>query len=236
MDCPVCPNTGIAGDAAKCPNCNVDLMPLRRVQQLRAASQRPQRALLPIIALTAIIAAALTAGADRLMRRAPANVPAGVAHASAVPISKPAPAPADPLAALVTELGAIPGITISRNDDQASVRFDEALFPAASNEFTPAALAALPSIAAALANEKVEVRVEGFTERAAPSPGTGWRDNWSLALGRAQAVANALHREGGAAVWLATAGPPAAAPYSNDTPDGRRRNRTVVLRIRGTQP
>lgn len=34
LDCPVCPRTGIPAEAAACPNCGADLMPVRRVREL----------------------------------------------------------------------------------------------------------------------------------------------------------------------------------------------------------
>ncbi len=34
LDCPVCPRSEIPGDAAACPSCGADLMPIRRVREL----------------------------------------------------------------------------------------------------------------------------------------------------------------------------------------------------------
>jgi len=49
-----------------------------------------------------------------------------------------------------------------------------------------------------------------------------------LAVARAETGAAFLKREGAQAIAATRAGEP---PYPNDTPDNRRRNRTLVIRL-----
>lgn len=86
-------------------------------------------------------------------------------------------------------------------------------------------------IAAILAEGDNAIRVEGFTDDL-PIRTTRYPSNWELSAARASAVVRMLAMEGVDPVRMAAVGYGAWQPVArNDTEDGRRRNRRVVLMI-----
>jgi flagellar motor protein MotB len=78
----------------------------------------------------------------------------------------------------------------------------------------------------------VTVEAIGHADPLPLRAGSSYRDNAELGLARATRVAGLLFGSGLStdAVFIGTRGD-AAPPFSNDTSEGRLRNRTVTLRI-----
>jgi flagellar motor protein MotB len=114
------------------------------------------------------------------------------------------------------------------------VQFDDGVFLGATR-IKPQAAQALRSLAKQLApyGRRARITVIGCTDNTPLNPGSRFRDNTELGLARAREVVD----------FLKAAGPLPAAefevlsygerwvPYPNTTPEGRAKNRTVVLRI-----
>lgn len=85
---------------------------------------------------------------------------------------------------------------------------------------------------------RIGVRIIGQTDDLPLPTGSAYPDNTSLAMARALAVFEYLRaatRLPANMFTLESPGAAAAAPYPNDTPLNRARNRTVVLRVGGSQ-
>ena len=86
-------------------------------------------------------------------------------------------------------------------------------------------------IAAVLRNRDNAIRVEGFTDNR-PINTNAFPSNWELSAARSAAVVRMLSMEGVEAERLAAVGYGEHQPVArNDTEEGRRRNRRVVLLI-----
>ena len=86
-------------------------------------------------------------------------------------------------------------------------------------------------IAAVLRNRDNAIRVEGFTDNR-PINTSAFPSNWELSAARSAAVVRMLSMEGVEAERLAAVGYGEHQPVArNDTEEGRRRNRRVVLLI-----
>lgn len=87
------------------------------------------------------------------------------------------------------------------------------------------------TIASVLVNRDNAIRVEGFTDDQ-PIRSSAFPSNWELSAARAAAVVRLLAMEGVEAERLAAIGYGQHQPIArNDTEEGRRRNRRVVLLI-----
>ncbi len=80
---------------------------------------------------------------------------------------------------------------------------------------------------------QISVCVIGHTDDVPAPAGSVYRDNAGLAMARALAVVEHLRASASlpASMFSIRGLGEAAAPYPNDAPDGRARNRTVVIRI-----
>lgn len=125
--------------------------------------------------------------------------------------------------------------TVARADGEAmELSFEDGLFGSGS-ALTPAAEKMLDDLAARLSKEPtgLVVSVTGHTDDVPVPTGSPFADNVSLGLARAVSVADRLRRSSGlppSAFVLRSAGS-VQPPFPNDSPQGRRRNRTVVVRI-----
>lgn len=89
----------------------------------------------------------------------------------------------------------------------------------------------IETIASVLVNRDNAIRVEGFTDNQ-PIRTNAYPSNWELSAARAAAVVRMLIMEGVAAERLAAIGYGQHQPVAgNDTEEGRRRNRRVVLLV-----
>ncbi len=125
----------------------------------------------------------------------------------------------------------VDGVHSQESPDRLTIRFDDSVFTRmdvidqeASGRLTELSAQLRPHL------DRFRLEVEGHTDNVPLRPSAAFPDNQALAAARADAVVRWLVEDGGLpadAVRAAlVAGP---APYSNDTAETRRRNRTVVL-------
>lgn len=124
-------------------------------------------------------------------------------------------------------------------DDLISVRRDKRwleveikssiLFPSGSSRLAPAAFGMLESLAKILARFPNPIHVEGFTDNV-PIHTVQFLSNWELSAARAASVVHLFTDYGVAPNRMAAIGYGEYKPMSdNDTPEGRAKNRRVVL-------
>jgi chemotaxis protein MotB len=105
------------------------------------------------------------------------------------------------------------------------------LFMPGETTLTDSALSVLDSIAKKLKNANYSVRVEGHTD-SIPINSDQFPSNWELSASRAATVARILIQEGMDPKRVSAIGYADQQPIaSNDTPEGRMKNRRVVLVI-----
>ncbi|WP_324781028.1 flagellar motor protein MotD [Thiobacillus sedimenti] len=110
------------------------------------------------------------------------------------------------------------------------------LFAPGRAELEPASLAVLRTVAGKLKNEPFNLEVSGHTDNV-PISNSTFASNWELSAVRATSVVRLLAANGIAPERLAAVGREASQPVaSNDTPEGRARNRRVELMILSTMP
>jgi chemotaxis protein MotB len=103
------------------------------------------------------------------------------------------------------------------------------LFPSGSDRLEIEAIPVLKKIAAVLSGYANPLRVEGFTDDV-PINTPVFPSNWELSTARATSVVHLLQEEGIAAGRMAAVGHGEFKPVMpNDTAEGRRENRRVVL-------
>jgi chemotaxis protein MotB len=120
------------------------------------------------------------------------------------------------------------GVTIDIN---ASV-----LFALGDAKLTPQSSQALEAVASVLASDNHDIQVEGFTDNL-PIKSTQFPSNWELSAMRAGSVVRLFMDNGIAESRLTAIGQAAKLPVgSNDTPDGRARNRRVNITILALLP
>ncbi|MFL1466189.1 flagellar motor protein MotD [Marinobacter sp. HN1S83] len=108
---------------------------------------------------------------------------------------------------------------------------DSLLFSSGAAEPHYDGFAVVEKIAGVLRNRDNAVKVEGFTDNR-PIRTSAFPSNWELSAARAAAVVRMLTMEGVEPERLAAVGYGAHQPVArNDTEEGRRRNRRVVLLI-----
>jgi len=123
----------------------------------------------------------------------------------------------------------IDGLNVDRRQDHLVIRFEEGAFSSLTT-LTPAAEGQLKTLVERLRPDLPVYRlvVEGHADNIPMRATTAFADNAALAVARAETGAAFLKREGAQAIAATRAGEP---PYPNDTPDNRRRNRTLVIRL-----
>lgn len=126
-------------------------------------------------------------------------------------------------------------ITIRGNEEWLEVELNSALlFDSGDARLSNAALEILGGFAELLAGQDNPVRVEGFTDNI-PINTLQFPSNWELSTARAAAVVQLFTEEGLAPSRFAAIGYGEHQPIAdNTTPEGRSRNRRVVLMISKT--
>lgn len=120
------------------------------------------------------------------------------------------------------------GVTIDIN---ASV-----LFALGDAKLTPQSSEALAAVASVLASDNHDIQVEGFTDNL-PIKSAQFPSNWELSAMRAGSVVRLFMDSGIAESRLTAIGQAAKQPVgSNDTPEGRARNRRVNITILALLP
>jgi chemotaxis protein MotB len=105
------------------------------------------------------------------------------------------------------------------------------LFPSGSATLQPEALPVLREIAKIMKDFPNPIRVEGFTD-SVPINTVAFPSNWELSAGRAASVVHLFTKEGVAPQRLASIGYGQYRPIAdNATPEGRNKNRRVVIVI-----
>jgi len=108
---------------------------------------------------------------------------------------------------------------------------DSALFPTGQAQPAPGSIAMLTQVAALLNHVDNPVSVEGFTDNVPISTPT-YPSNWELSAARAGSVVRLFQENGVAPQRLVAVGRAENQPVSsNDSPDGRARNRRVSITV-----
>jgi chemotaxis protein MotB len=125
-------------------------------------------------------------------------------------------------------------IRVQRTDSWIEVEINtDILFPSGSAEIDPAAVSILERVATILATRPWPVRVEGHTDDR-PISTLQFPSNWELSAARAARIVRLLQERGIGPARLTVAGFAEQQPVAgNDTPEGRNRNRRVVMVILG---
>jgi type VI secretion system protein ImpK len=217
------------------PNDESYLAGLRRIAQWRS---RPlwAGALLPMSAgVLAILAVLLVGSAVRdQIAQLLASLPKDVAQANSVPHQK----------GNAETVGSVPSApqivirlsraTVTSQKNELVVSFDEGLFLSRA-ALKPEAERLLAELGKQLKPHAstILIRVVGFTDDITVPDGWIYRDNAALGMARAVIVAEYLRNNAGLPVslFLLQSAGDSEAPYPNDTPGNRLRNRTAVLRI-----
>jgi len=150
----------------------------------------------------------------------------------------------DRLTALARDLTATLGplvkegkVRITQNSRGVSVEINASvLFAPGDATLTPASREALSAVAILLKNDPHAVQVEGHTDDV-PIANPLFPSNWELSSVRASSVVRLFIDSGVAATRLTAVGHGANLPVaSNDTPEGRARNRRVAVTIISALP
>ncbi len=169
------------------------------------------------------------------------------AGSAPAPAARESPGAAGPegtgIAPLLGSLEGIRGAMVTAAEGNVRIVFAEGIFASGSDQPSDAGLGSLQVVGRTLAAAATEgfggdglvVDVVGACDDRPTRPGGLWKDNWSLALGRARAAAEILRAEAGAAPirWRVSSAGEAGTPWANDTEAGRSRNRTVMLYVAG---
>jgi len=127
-----------------------------------------------------------------------------------------------------------PGIRVSTEGASLILVFEDGLF-AGGSRLTEGAKSTLTALAAELEQHLGEIGlvVVGHTDDLPVQPGGRHLDNTSLGMARAVVVVEHMRKTSRlpASLFSVRSRGEHQAPYSNDHPQGRARNRTVVLRI-----
>ncbi len=255
MDCPVCPARDLDPGVAVCPSCGTDLGPLLRVRELAAAAAGGvssgaglpwvAKLTLAVLALWVPISAVLLVGMRESGPSTGEEEPVP-ARGEALSPEGSVVAPATGAAALVelrAFLEGIEGATATIEGGNVRVVFDDEIFASGGDIPTAPGLALLRGAGRILrrlaagreAEQEFMVDVLGASDDRPTRPEGPWKDNWSLALGRARAAVEVLHDEAGDAPirWRVSSAGEGGAPWPNDSEASRARNRTVVLYVAG---
>ncbi len=150
---------------------------------------------------------------------------------SAPVVMQQAPEPAEP--APWPEIR-VPGVTSSVADDVCTIVFQDGIFSYLAI-LRPDARNVLLQVADSLRDSAMafSLVVEGHTDQQTLSSNSPYSNNYELGMARAKMVVDFFERQGKLPKAFMT---PASVgesnpPFSNDTPDSQRRNRTVVLKL-----
>lgn len=128
----------------------------------------------------------------------------------------------------------LPGVTLRSEGREQTLSFTEGLFQGGAR-LKPEAKTLLSALARQLEPYvgQFSVCVIGHTDDVPAPARSVYRDNAGLAMARALAVVEHLRASASlpASMFTMRGLGEAAAPFPNDAPDGRARNRTVVMRI-----
>lgn len=130
---------------------------------------------------------------------------------------------------LVNELG---GKVSAENTDKGAVitLSDMLLFRPGDAEIISEGESIMEKITRILGQFKYKVRIVGHTDNIPVSSGNKYKNNWELSAARACDIVDILIREGIDPIFLTAAGRGSVEPIaSNDTPEGRSRNRRVEI-------
>ncbi len=122
-------------------------------------------------------------------------------------------------------------LTVSMRDGKVYVSLSEKLlFPSGSDAVEPAGKEALVKLATVMAsNTDIDMMVEGHTDNVPIKRGR-FNDNWDLSTARATSIARILLAAGLPPARLTAAGRSEFVPIaSNDTPEGKQRNRRTEI-------
>ena len=131
----------------------------------------------------------------------------------------------------------VPGVALSTEGDTVLVTFEQGLFDS-SIRLLPEAEKTLERVGRQLQSQRPGLRIEvvGHTNDLPVQSGSPFADNVDLGLRRAVVVTNLLRAATGSqgiSFSISSLGE-TSPPYRHDAPDGRARNRTVILRIGNT--
>ncbi|PIE43580.1 MAG: flagellar motor protein MotD [Gammaproteobacteria bacterium] len=123
-------------------------------------------------------------------------------------------------------------VSINENDDWIEIAFNEKiLFTSGGAEPLFESFPVMEKIATVLKNTDYAILVEGFTDNV-PIKTRLYPTNWELSTARAAAIVRMLASEGVAATRMAAIGYGSTQPVaSNETAQGRQKNRRVVILI-----
>jgi chemotaxis protein MotB len=125
-------------------------------------------------------------------------------------------------------------VDVERTDDKVIITVGSGgAFPSGSATLTPQAKQIMEKIAGASADSKGKIKVSGHTDNVPLVFGSNFRDNWDLAAARSASVVQALEDTG-----AVSAGRLEAISFgetqpleSNDTAEGRNKNRRIEIEI-----
>lgn len=137
-------------------------------------------------------------------------------------------------AELEEKLRGMEGVSLSMEDRGLVITFlDEILFDSGKAKIRSEAFSALDKVAGVITDKAADmnVGVEGHTDNV-PIRYSGWKSNWELSTARATSVLHYLVDKGVAPEKLAAIGYGEFRPVtSNDSAEGRRKNRRVEIVI-----
>ncbi len=137
-------------------------------------------------------------------------------------------------AELESKLKGVQGVSLSMEDRGLVVTFlDEILFDSGKDKIKEGAFASLDKVCGVIVAKAsdLDIGVEGHTDNE-PIKYSGWESNWELSTARANSVVYYLDEKGVDPGRLAAIGYGEHRPVaSNDTPEGRRKNRRVEIVI-----
>lgn len=135
---------------------------------------------------------------------------------------------------LEQKLKGVEGVSMKMEDRGLVITFlDEVLFDSGKAKIKTDAFAALDKVAGVITSKAsdLNVGVEGDTDNE-PIKYSGWKSNWELSTARATSVLHYLVEKGVSPEKLAAIGYGEFRPVaSNDTAEGRRKNRRVEIVI-----
>ncbi|MFA5038273.1 MAG: OmpA family protein [Candidatus Omnitrophota bacterium] len=137
-------------------------------------------------------------------------------------------------AELEEKLKGVSGVSLSMEDRGLVITFlDEILFDSGKAKIRSEAFSALDKVTSVITSKApdMNIGVEGHTDNV-PIKYSGWKSNWELSTARATAVLHYLVEKGVAPENLAAIGYGEFRPVaSNDSAEGRRKNRRVEIVI-----
>ena len=237
MDCPVCPKRDIPEGLDHCPNCSVDLKPLRKIQDFRREmATQTERRTVPL-AWSLIVIPALCAGffaVGTFIGKSRSSAPVQTATATHVGAAS-RPTGDQTVNRVLAALKELDGVRAKKEGEAVIVQFNQGLFSAGSCILRAEAKSVIKRcIESVLSLDSPEqIVVEGHTDNT-PVTGTGsYKNNWQVGMARSTSVVEFLleNFNGLSGRLFAVSRGEGDSPFPNDTEKTRKRNRTVVMRI-----